>query len=124
MWEAPTPSVRLNAGNCRTLRSRILSEIFDAWGPDPGPVQLGNSITLGKNTKVIGPVAIGPGTTIGDNVLIGPYTSIGDKCIIRNNVKIFSSSLYNRVIVGTNSTISGCIMDNDTHIGESLQYRE
>jgi mannose-1-phosphate guanylyltransferase len=33
-------------------------------------------------------------------------------------VKIFSSSLYNRVIVGANSTISGCIMDNDTHIGE------
>jgi mannose-1-phosphate guanylyltransferase len=83
-----------------------------------GPVQLGDSITLGKNTKVIGPVAIGPGTTIGDNVLIGPYTSIGEKCILRNNVKVFSSSLYNRVIVGTNSTISGCIMDNDTHIGE------
>jgi len=83
-----------------------------------GPVQLGDSITLGKNTKVIGPVAIGPGTTIGDNVLIGPYTSIGEKCIIRNNVKIFSSSLYNRVIIGGNSTISGSIMDNDTHIGE------
>jgi mannose-1-phosphate guanylyltransferase len=83
-----------------------------------GPVQLGESITLGMNTKVIGPVAIGQGTTIGDNVLIGPYTSIGDKCIIRNNVKIFSSSLYDRVIVGANSTISGSIMDNDTHIGE------
>jgi mannose-1-phosphate guanylyltransferase len=67
---------------------------------------------------VIGPVAIGPGTTIGDNVLIGPYTSIGDKCILRNNVKVFSSSLYNRVIIGANTTISGCIMDNDTHIGE------
>ena len=67
---------------------------------------------------MIGPVAIGPGTTIGDNVLIGPYTSIGDKCIIRNNAKVFSSSLYNRVIVGANSTISGSIMDNDTHIGE------
>jgi mannose-1-phosphate guanylyltransferase len=83
-----------------------------------GPVQLGDSITLGKNTKVIGPVSIGPGTTIGDNVLIGPYTSIGDKCIIRNNSKIFSSSLYNRVIVGANSAISGSIIDNDTHIGE------
>jgi mannose-1-phosphate guanylyltransferase len=83
-----------------------------------GPVHLGDSITLGKNTKVIGPVSIGPGTTIGDNVLIGPYTSIGDKCIIRNNSRIFSSSLYNRVIVGANSTISGSIIDNDTHIGE------
>ncbi|MCK9579688.1 MAG: NDP-sugar synthase [Methanoregula sp.] len=84
-----------------------------------GPVHLGGSITLGKNTKVIGPVAIGSGTTIGDNVLIGPYTSIGEKCILRNNAKIFSSSLYNRVIIGANSTISGSIMDNDTHIGEN-----
>jgi len=82
-----------------------------------GPVQLGNSITLGKNTRVIGPVAIGPGTIIGDNVLIGPYTSIGDRCIIRNNVKIFSSSIYDRVMVGENSTVSGSIVDNDTHIG-------
>ena len=83
-----------------------------------GPVQLGGSITLGKNTKVIGPVAIGSGTTVGDNVLIGPYTTIGEKCIIRNNAKVFSSSLYNRVVIGSNTTVSGSIMDNDTHIGE------
>jgi mannose-1-phosphate guanylyltransferase len=83
-----------------------------------GPVHLGDSITLGKNTRVIGPVAIGSGTTIGNNVLIGPYTSIGDRCIIRNNAKIFSSSLYNRASIGANTTISGSIIDNDTHIGE------
>ena len=84
-----------------------------------GPVHLGDSITLGQNTRVIGPVAIGSGTTIGSNVLIGPYTSIGDRCIIRNNAKIFSSSLYNRVTIGANSTISGSIIDNETHIGEA-----
>ena len=83
-----------------------------------GPVHLGDSITLGKNTRVIGPVAIGPGTTIGNNVLIGPYTSIGEKCSVRNNAKIFSSSLYDRVIIGSNTSISGSIIDNDTHIGE------
>jgi len=83
-----------------------------------GPVHLGGSITLGNNTRVIGPVAIGSGTTVGDNVLIGPYTTIGEKCIIRNNAKIFSSSLYNRVIIGTDTTVSGSIMDNDTHIGD------
>jgi mannose-1-phosphate guanylyltransferase len=83
-----------------------------------GPVHLGDSVTLGKNSKVIGPVSIGQGTTIGDNVLVGPYTSIGDACIIRNNAKIFSSSIYNRVLVGADSTISGSIIDNDTHIGE------
>jgi mannose-1-phosphate guanylyltransferase len=82
-----------------------------------GPVELGDAITLGRNSRIIGPVAIGAGTTIGDHVLIGPYTSIGEKCILRNNVKVFSSSLYNRVIVGTNTTISGSIIDNETNIG-------
>jgi mannose-1-phosphate guanylyltransferase len=82
-----------------------------------GPVELGDAITLGRNSRIIGPVAIGAGTTVGDNVLVGPYTTIGEKCILRNNVKIFSSSLYNRVIVGANTTISGSIIDIDTHIG-------
>jgi len=82
-----------------------------------GPVELGDAVILGKNSRVIGPVAIGAGTTIGNSVLVGPYTSIGDNCILKNNVKIFSSSLYNRVIVGMNTTISGSIIDNDTHIG-------
>jgi len=82
-----------------------------------GPVELGDAITLGRNSRIIGPVAIGAGTTVGDNVLIGPYTTIGEKCILRNNTKIFSSSLYNRVIVGANTTISGSIIDIDTHIG-------
>jgi mannose-1-phosphate guanylyltransferase len=82
-----------------------------------GPVELGDAITLGRNSRIIGPVAIGAGTTVGDSVLIGPYTTIGEKCIIRSNSKIFSSSLYNRVIVGTNTTISGSIIDIDTHVG-------
>jgi len=83
-----------------------------------GPVELGDSVSLGRNSRIIGPVAIGAGSMIGDNVLVGPYTSIGEKCILRNNVKIFSSSLYNRVICGANTTISGSIIDNDTHVGD------
>lgn len=83
-----------------------------------GPVQLGESFSIGANSRVIGPVAIGHGTTIGDNVLVGPYTSIGDYCVIRNNTKIFSSSIYNRVTIGRNTTVSGSIIDNDTHIGD------
>ncbi len=83
-----------------------------------GPVQLGDSISLGSNTRVIGPVAIGAGTIIEKDVLIGPYTSIGEDCHIKANAKIFSSSLYNRIVVGKNSTVSGSIIDNDTVIRE------
>ncbi len=118
-----------DVGNPRSLRhaeqwilqdlrvAGILGNLSMLGAQVRGPVHFGDSITLGKNTKVIGPVSIGPGTTVGDDVLIGPYTSIGDGCIIRNNARIFSSSIYNRVVIGMNSTISGSIVDNDTHIG-------
>jgi mannose-1-phosphate guanylyltransferase len=83
-----------------------------------GPVQMGGSVSLGTNTRVIGPVAIGAGTTIEENVLIGPYTSIGERCVIKDNTKIFSSSLYNRVILGKNCTVSGSIIDNEAIFGD------
>jgi mannose-1-phosphate guanylyltransferase len=82
-----------------------------------GPVQLGDSFSMGINSRLIGPVSIGPGTAIGDNVLIGPYTSIGENCLIKHNAKIFSSSIYNRVIIGKHTTVNGSIIDNDTLIG-------
>ena len=34
-----------------------------------GPVELGDSVTLGRNSRIIGPVAIGAGSMIGANVL-------------------------------------------------------
>lgn len=82
-----------------------------------GPVQVGSCVSVAANSRVIGPVAIGAGTIIEENVIIGPYTSIGEGCIIKKNAKIFSSSIYNRVIVGSDSTVSGSIIDNDTLIG-------
>jgi mannose-1-phosphate guanylyltransferase len=87
-------------------------------GQIQGPVQLGTSFSMGENSRIIGPVAIGAGTAIGDHVLIGPYTSIGENCLVKSNAKIFSSSLYNRVVVGRNSTVSGSIIDNDTVVGD------
>ncbi|TAJ44835.1 nucleotidyltransferase family protein [Methanofollis fontis] len=84
-----------------------------------GPVSLGGSISLGSNSQIIGPVSIGAGTTIESNVLIGPYTSIGEDCVIKNNAKIFSSSIYNQVVVGSRTTVSGSIIDNDTIIGDT-----
>ena len=82
-----------------------------------GPAQIGSCVSVAANSRVIGPVAIGAGTIIEENVIIGPYTSIGEGCIIKRNAKIFSSSIYNRVIVGSDSTVSGSIIDNDTLIG-------
>ncbi|MHC1629765.1 MAG: nucleotidyltransferase family protein [Methanoculleaceae archaeon] len=83
-----------------------------------GPVSLGGSLTIGDGSRVVGPVSIGAGTVIEENVLIGPYTSIGEDCVIRENTQIFSSSIYNGVVVGRNTTISGSIIDNDTIIGD------
>jgi len=82
-----------------------------------GPAQIGSYVSVAAHSRVIGPISIGAGTIIEENVIIGPYTSIGEGCIIKSNAKIFSSSIYNRVVIGRDSTISGSIIDNDTLIG-------
>ena len=82
-----------------------------------GPAQIGSCVSVAANSRVIGPVSIGAGTIIEENVVIGPYTSIGEGCIIKNSAKVFSSSIYNRVVIGRDTTISGSIIDNDTFIG-------
>jgi mannose-1-phosphate guanylyltransferase len=95
----------------------ISGDLTVKTGKIQGPVQLGDSFSMGINSRLIGPVSIGAGTAIGDNVLIGPYTSIGENCLIKQNAKIFSCSIYNRVIIGKHTTVSGSIIDNDTLIG-------
>ena len=95
----------------------ISGDLTVKTGKIQGPVQLGDSFSMGVNSRLIGPVSIGAGTAIGDNVLIGPYTSIGENCLIKQNAKIFSCSIYNRVIIGKHTTVSGSIIDNDTLIG-------
>ncbi|MDD3069517.1 MAG: NDP-sugar synthase, partial [Bacilli bacterium] len=69
--------------------------------------------------RIVGPVLIGNGVMIGENVIIGPYTSIGDNCVIKGNAKIFSSSLYSGVVIGSDTTISGSIVDINTNIGDN-----
>ncbi|MCX6694266.1 MAG: NDP-sugar synthase [Methanomicrobiales archaeon] len=83
-----------------------------------GPVTIGESFTVGQRSKVIGPVAIGSATTVGRGVLIGPYTSIGEGCHIMDGAKIFSSSVYDGVIIGEDTTVSGSIIDTRTVIGD------
>ncbi len=84
-----------------------------------GPVKFGDGVTLGEGSRIVGPVLIGNGVMIGENVIIGPYTSIGDNCVIKGNAKIFSSSLYSGVVIGSDTTISGSIVDINTNIGDN-----
>jgi mannose-1-phosphate guanylyltransferase len=84
-----------------------------------GPVWFGDGITLGVGSRIIGPIFIGSGATIDENVIIGPYTSIGEDVLIKNDAKIFSSSIYNGAIIGVNTTISGSIIDIDVIVGDN-----
>lgn len=83
-----------------------------------GPVQFGDAISIGNHSRIIGPIFIGSGTVIGDHVIIGPYTSIGEGCEVGNHAKVFSSSLYDGVRIGSASTVSGSIIDTNAIIGD------
>lgn len=84
-----------------------------------GPIDVGNNVSVGKNSVIVGPIIIGENTVIGENVLIGPYTTIGSSCTIGNDTRILSSYIYDGVKIGAGCSISGAIMDNDITIGRS-----
>ncbi|HON81924.1 MAG TPA: NDP-sugar synthase [Methanoregulaceae archaeon] len=98
--------------------SSFMGDISITGGQITGPVMFGTAVTIGRNCRITGPVAIGSGTSIENDVLIGPYTSIGENCTIRSRAKIFSSHIHNGVTLGRDSTASGSIIDNGTRIGE------
>lgn len=95
-------------GNLNTKDARI-----------QGPVSLGHNVSVGSNSAIVGPIVIGENTTIGDNVLIGPYTTIGSNCVINNDSRILSSYIFNDVLIGKNSNVSGSIIDNGTKVGNN-----
>ena len=84
-----------------------------------GPLDVGNNVSVGKNSVVVGPVIIGENTVIGDNVLIGPYTSIGKSCNIGNDCRILASYIYDGAKIGAGCSVSGAIIDDDVSIGKS-----
>jgi mannose-1-phosphate guanylyltransferase len=84
-----------------------------------GPLQLGNNVSVGSNSAIVGPVVIGENTRIGDNVLIGPYTTIGSNCVINDGSRILSSYIFNNITIGSNCNVSGSIIDNGAQVSEN-----
>jgi len=101
------------------MHTSIIGDFRARGAKIQGPVTLSNAVTIGENSRIIGPVSIGAHTVIEENVLIGPYTSIGENCTIKHDSKIFSSSLYNGISIGSFSTVSGSIIDNNANISEN-----
>lgn len=82
-----------------------------------GPVNVGNGVSVGSNSALVGPIMIGENTYIGSQVLIGPYTSIGSNCVIKDGSRILSAIIFDDVEIGRNTSVSGAIIDNSTKIG-------
>lgn len=101
------PGTRI-AGNFNAIEARI-----------NGPFIIEDKVSLGSNSAVVGPVIIGENTVIGNRVLIGPYTSIGSNCVIKDKARILSAYLFKDVQIGSNTCISGSIIDNNTTIGKN-----
>ncbi|MCJ7639160.1 MAG: NDP-sugar synthase [Euryarchaeota archaeon] len=83
-----------------------------------GPASIGNDVSIGSNSAIVGPVVIGANTFIGDNVLISPYTTIGSGCDIADDTSVLSGIVYDDVKIGAHTAVSGSVIDNGTRIGD------
>lgn len=100
------------------LPGTVINGHFNSQGARVlGPVNIGNGVSIGSDSALVGPIMIGENTTIGNQVLIGPYTSIGSNCVIKDGARILSAIIFNDVEINTQTSISGAIIDNSTKIG-------
>ncbi len=83
-----------------------------------GPVRMEGEVSLGRNSRVVGPSMIGEGCIIEESSLIGPYSSLGSSCVIGKNSSVISSHLFQRVEIGRNCRISSSILDEDVEVGD------
>jgi len=83
-----------------------------------GPFEVQQNVSINENSALVGPTVIGRDTSIGGGVLVGPYTTIGSGCVIEEGSRIFSADIFNNVHIGKNVSVSGAIIDNDTHVGD------
>ncbi len=88
---------------------------------------------LKKGVKMMAPetVFFSKDTKIGKNVTIDPYVVIGDKVKIQNNVKIFSFSHLEKVIVENNVSIGpyarlrpGTVLKSGSRIGNFVEVKK
>lgn len=99
------------------MTETILEGDFISNGKIQGPLRVGAGVSVGGNSSLVGPLVIGENTTIGERVLIGPYSVIGSGCVIEDDVKILSSYVFDKTVIGKGTTLSGAIVDGDSAVG-------
>ncbi len=79
-------------------------------------VYYGRGATIDKEALIEGPAYIGDFSKIEKGAYIGPYSVIGKNCRISEGVSIKRSVLWDRVAVGALSEIRGAILCNNVDI--------
>ncbi|HKM75822.1 MAG TPA: NDP-sugar synthase [Candidatus Bathyarchaeia archaeon] len=73
-----------------------------------------------RRSKITDLVYVGESTRIGQNVALGPLTVIGRKCVVERNSRVSKSVLFDDVIVGEESLISGSILASNVKLGKRV----
>jgi len=75
---------------------------------------------LRRKSKITGLVYVGKESRIGKNVALGPLTVIGRNCVVERNSRVSKSVLFDNVMVGEESLISGAILASNVKLGKRV----
>ncbi len=79
-----------------------------------------NDSVFRRRSKITDLVYVGENTRIGQNVALSPLTVIGRKCVVERNSRVSKSVLFDDVIVGEESLISGSILASNVKLGKRV----
>jgi len=73
---------------------------------------------IGRGAVLEGPCFIGTGVLIGDGAKIGAYSVIGDGCVIGDRADVKKSVLWRNARMEREAQARGCVLMEDSHMGE------
>jgi len=75
---------------------------------------------LTRGSKIADLVYVGEESKIGQNAVLDPLTVIGGNCMIERNSRVSKSVLFDDVMVGEESLISGAILASNVKLGKRV----
>ena len=110
-------------------RKALDLELFNVKGDDKvregvrikNKVIFEDGVSIGKGTKIVGPVYIAKNVNIEKGVIIGPYTIVGHDTKIDDSATIEGSLIMNNVTIGKGSNIKDSIICENSLVGENAK---
>jgi mannose-1-phosphate guanylyltransferase len=107
----------------RAILSGQVHTALPPYGENVGGVFVGEEVSW-DGAAVEPGCALGPRCRLAPGAAVESYSALGEGCRVGSGSRVSASVILPNVAVGSDSVISGCLIDRDCRIGDNVQLTD